>query len=167
MLAGVCGWLVLSRPESGRLSVTFLDVGQGDAILIQGPEGQRVLVDGGPGSQPITQALSRNLPFDSRRIDLVVLTHPQADHLSGLLTVLDRYRVEAVLDNPKPGRTVLSNEWEAALRDSGVPVTMADRGQSIDLGDGALLQSRDGRHCSGSFPTFLSLRLPFQPSPLA
>ena len=140
VLAGVCGWLWLSQPGSGRLSVTFLDVGQGDAILIQGPEGQRVLVDGGPGSQPITQALSRNLPFDSRRIDLVVLTHPQADHLSGLLTVLDRYRVGAVLDNPKPGGTVLSNEWEAALRDSGVPVTTADRGQSIDLGDGAVLQ---------------------------
>ncbi len=139
-LAGVCGWLWLSQPESGRLSVTFLDVGQGDAILIQGPEGQRVLVDGGPGSQPITQALSRNLPFDSRRIDLVVQTHPQADHLSGLLTVLDRYRVGAVLDNPKPGGTVLANEWEAALRDSGVPVTTADRGQSIDLGDGAVLQ---------------------------
>jgi competence protein ComEC len=140
VLAGVFGWLWLSQPASGRLSVTFLDVGQGDAILIEGPEGQRVLVDGGPGSQPITQALSRNLPFDSRRIDLVVLTHPQADHLSGLLTVLDRYRVGAVLDNPKPGGTVLSNEWEAALRDSGVPVTTADRGQSIDLGDGAVLQ---------------------------
>ena len=140
VLTGVFGWLLLSRPQSGRLSVTFLDVGQGDAILIQGPEGQRVLVDGGPGSQPITQALSRNLPFDSRRIDLVVLTHSQADHLSGLLTVLDRYRVGAVLDNPKPGGTVLYNEWEAALHDSGVPVTTADRGQTVDLGDGALLQ---------------------------
>ncbi len=140
VLTGVFGWLLFSRPQSGRLSVTFLDVGQGDAILIQGPEGQRVLVDGGPGSQPITQALSRNLPFDSRRIDLVVLTHPQADHLSGLLTVLDRYRVGAVLDNPKPGGTVLYNEWEAALHDSGVPVTTADRGQTVELGDGALLQ---------------------------
>jgi len=78
--------------------------------------------------------------FATRRIDLVVLTHPQADHLSGLLTVLDRYRVGAVLDNPKPGGTVLYNEWEVALHDSGVPVTTADRGQSIDLGDGALLQ---------------------------
>jgi competence protein ComEC len=138
--AGVFGWLLLSLPQSGRLSVTFLDVGQGDAILIQGPEGQRVLVDGGPGSQPITQALSRNLPFDSRRIDLVVMTQPQADHMSGLLTVLDRYRVGAVLDNPMPGGTALDNEWAAALRDSGVPVTTADRGQSINLGDGALLQ---------------------------
>jgi competence protein ComEC len=140
VLGAILGWLAVSQPESGRLSVTFLDVGQGDAILIEGPQGQRVLVDGGPGSQPITQALSRNLPFDSRRIDLMVLTHPQADHMAGLLTVLDRYRVGAVIDNPMPGGTVLYDEWEAALRESGVPVTMADRGQTVDLGDGAVLQ---------------------------
>jgi competence protein ComEC len=140
VLAGVLGWLVVSQPSSGRLSVTFLDVGQGDAILIEGPQGQRVLVDGGPGSQPITRALSRNLPFDSRRIDLVVLTHAQADHVSGLLTVLDRFRVGAVIDNPMPGGTALYDEWEAALRGSGVPVTTADRGLMVDLGDGALLQ---------------------------
>ncbi len=140
VLGAVLGLLAVSQPVSGKLSVTFLDVGQGDAILIEGPRGQRVLVDGGPGSLPITRALSRNLPFDSRRIDLVVLTHPQADHMAGLLTVLDRYRVGAVLDNPLPGQTVLYDEWEAALRESGVPVTTADRGQTVDLGDGALLQ---------------------------
>jgi competence protein ComEC len=140
VLGAVLGWLVVSQPESGRLSVTFLNVGQGDAILIEGPQGQRVLVDGGPGSQPITRALSRNLPFDSRRIDLVVLTHAQADHVSGLLTVLDRYRVGAVIDNPMPGGTALYDQWEAALHDSGVPVAMADRGLTVDLGDGALLQ---------------------------
>lgn len=140
LLGGMLCWLALTQPTGGRLSVTFLDVGQGDAILIQGPQGQRVLVDGGPGPEPIEQALSRNLPFDSRRIDLVVLTHPQADHMAGLLTVLDRYRVGAVLDNAMPGGTALSDEWEAALRDSGVPVTIADRGQSVDLGDGAMLQ---------------------------
>src|SRR6185295_12948674 len=95
--------LALSRPEDGQLSVTFLDVGQGDAILIEGPRGNRVLVDGGPGSQPITQALSRNLPIDSRRIDLVVLTHAQSDHMAGLLTVVDKYDVGAVMDAALPG----------------------------------------------------------------
>jgi beta-lactamase superfamily II metal-dependent hydrolase len=56
----------------------------------------------------------------------VVLTHPQGDHLSGLLRVLDCYRLGAVLDNPKLGGTVLYNKREAALHDSGVPVTTAE-----------------------------------------
>jgi competence protein ComEC len=139
-LAGVFAILALSRPERGTLSVTFLDVGQGDAILIEGPRGHRVLVDGGPGSLPITRALSRNLPFDSRRIDLVVLTHPQADHLAGLLTVAGSYDVQAVLDTALPADSAMYEAWQADVRDSGATMAVADRGQTVDLGDGAVLQ---------------------------
>src|SRR6185295_9097646 len=122
-------FLALSRPERGRLSVTFLDVGQGDAILIEGPQGNRVLVDGGPGSLPISRALSRNMPFDDRRIDMVVLTHAQSDHVSGLLSVLERYNVGAVINAALPAESGLYDAWEAALRDSGAAVITADRGQ--------------------------------------
>ncbi|MEO8458329.1 MAG: ComEC/Rec2 family competence protein [Chloroflexota bacterium] len=139
-LAGVTALLYLSRPEGGRLSVTFLDVGQGDAILIEGPQGNRVLVDGGPGSLPITRALSRNLPFDDRRIDMVVLTHAQSDHMAGLLTVVDKYDVGEVLDAALPGTNGLYDAWEATVRDSGAAIVTADRGQGIDLGDGAMLR---------------------------
>jgi competence protein ComEC len=122
------------------LTVTFLDVGQGDAILIEGPDGHRVLVDGGPGGQPISEALARNLPFDDRRIDLVVPTHPDADHISGLFEVLDRYDVRAVLNTPLPCASTLCDAWTGALAASGATVLTADRGQVIDLGGGAVLR---------------------------
>jgi len=140
VLAGVAGWLALNQPQHGRLSVTVMDVGQGDAILIEGPLGNRVLVDGGPSSQAIERALGRNLPFDDRRIDLVAVSHPQSDHLAGLLDVVRSYDVGAVLDNPKPGDTALYDAWETELADAGLPVTTADRGQTIDLGGGASIE---------------------------
>ena len=95
VLASALLWLAATRPESGRLTVTFLDVGQGDAILIEGPQGHRILVDGGPSGEAITAALGRQLPFYDRRLDLVALTHPQQDHIGGLPAVLEEYSVSA------------------------------------------------------------------------
>ena len=79
-----------------RLRVSFLDVGQGDAILIQTPEGHNVLIDGGPGSK-VLEELSDTLPFLHRKIDFMILTHPHSDHIEGLVEALKRYEVGAVL----------------------------------------------------------------------
>ncbi len=136
-LASALLWLAVATPESGRLSVTFLDVGQGDAILIEGPRGHRVLVDGGASEEAITAALGPRLPFYDRRIDLAVLTHPQADHLGGLPAVLDRYDVAAVLASPLEGDSALYRAWRDAIRLSSVPYYEAVRGQRVDLGEAA------------------------------
>jgi competence protein ComEC len=132
-------WLAATAPTGGRLSITVLDVGQGDAILVQGPRGQRILVDGGPGGQAVTAALGRNLPFDDRRLDLVVLTHPQEDHIGGLPEVLASYSVRGVLTNPYAADTAVFGAWQQALGDAQAPVAYARRGETIDLGDGARL----------------------------
>ncbi|MDO8703759.1 MAG: ComEC/Rec2 family competence protein [Sulfuricaulis sp.] len=142
VLCGLCAvllWLVITAPAADRLSVTFLDVGQGEAILIEGPAGHRILVDGGPGGEAINAALGRHLPFYDRRLDLVVLTHPQADHLGGLPEVLDAYTVRGVLANPLPAETALYGAWKDALARAQAPVAAARRGQNIDLGEGARL----------------------------
>ncbi len=136
-LASAVLWLAVTAPVSGRLTVTFLDVGQGDAILIEGPEGQRILVDGGPSEEAITAALGRRLPFYDRRIDLVVLTHPQADHLGGLPGVLRRYDVGSILASPVEGDSAAYRAWKAALRGESAPYHEAAAGQTIDLGNGA------------------------------
>jgi competence protein ComEC len=140
MMAAVLAVLWVSRPAEGRLSVTVMDVGQGDAILVEGPRGNRVLIDGGPTAGAISQALGRNLPFDDQRIDLAVLSHAQSDHLGGLIEVVRHYDVRAVLDNPRGGDSALYRDWLGTLSESQVHVTMADRGQEIDLGGGAMLQ---------------------------
>ncbi len=93
-----------SRPD-GRAHVTVLDVGQGDAILITGPTGGRILVDGGPDPDRLLVALDARVPPWDRRLDLIVLTHPHDDHVAGLPLVLERYRVGAVAEAGLPGRS--------------------------------------------------------------
>jgi competence protein ComEC len=95
-----------SRPD-GRLHMTVLDVGQGDSILLQGPNGGRALVDTGPDPDRLIALLDQRIPAWDRRIDLVVLTHPHEDHVGGLAAVLDRYRIGEIVEpgmiGPGPG----------------------------------------------------------------
>ena len=125
LVAAALIWYSALQPGSDRLRVTVLDVGQGDAILIETPAGHRILVDGGPGGARITQALGRALPASTRRIDLVVLTHAQDDHVSGLVEVLQRYDVGAVLTGSLPGKTAAYRAWLDELERAGVPVSAA------------------------------------------
>ena len=119
--------------------MTFLDVGQGDGVLIEGPEGYRILVDGGPSGEAITAALGRQLPFYDRRLDLVALTHPQQDHIGGLPAVLEEYSVRRVLSGPVEGETAAYRAWNEAIDRRDIPEVSARRGQTIDLGAGAAL----------------------------
>ena len=100
------GLAASSRPD-GRLRVTVLDVGQGDAILVEGDAGTRMLVDGGPDPDRLLVVLDERLPAWDRRIDLVVFTHPHEDHVAGLAILLERYRVRTVAEvgmhGPGPG----------------------------------------------------------------
>lgn len=92
VLLGLC----LSSLPDGQLHVFVLDVGQGDAVLIQTPSGERMLIDGGPDDR-VLQELGKVVPFYEKTIDVVVLSHPHADHVNGLAEVLKRYRVGAVV----------------------------------------------------------------------
>jgi competence protein ComEC len=133
-------WYGALQPGSDHLRLTVLDVGQGDAILIETPAGQRILVDGGPSGARITQALGRALPSSARRIDLMVLTHGQDDHVSGLVEVLQRYEVGAALAGPLPGETAAYQAWRDELARQDVPLLTPQRGQRIDIGSGAYIE---------------------------
>ena len=114
-----------NRPD-GRVRVTVLDVGQGDAILVEGGRGGRLLVDGGPDPDRLLLALDARLPPWDRRIDLLVLSHPHEDHVAGLALLLDRYRVGRMFEpgmiGPGPGYRA----WQAALQRLGIhPGTLA------------------------------------------
>ncbi|MFH1647883.1 MAG: DNA internalization-related competence protein ComEC/Rec2 [Chloroflexota bacterium] len=127
-----------SMPD-GNLRVSFLDVGEGDAVLVQ--QGSRqVLIDGGPSPQALTLALGRRMPFWDRTIDLVVLTHPHQDHLAGLEEVLRRYRVARVLAPDLPYDSPLYDEWQRLVADKRIKSTPARAGQRITLGDGVVIE---------------------------
>jgi len=88
LIIAILVWVAAAfAPEGGKLSVSFLDVGQGDAVLVTTPTGQHILVDGGPSPEAISYRLGEGLPFWERNIDLVVLTHAHDDHVTGLLVV--------------------------------------------------------------------------------
>lgn len=82
--------------QSGLLTITFLDVGQGDAVLIDDSYGNQILVDGGDGKRILSE-LKKNLPFFDREIEMIVLTHSDRGHLGGLIKVLEHYEVDNVL----------------------------------------------------------------------
>ena len=102
----VAGGVVVARP-SGMARVSILDVGQGDAILVEGSRGGRLLIDGGPDPDRLLVALDRRIPPWDRRIDSVILSHPHEDHVAGLALLLERYRVQRVMEpgmrGPGPG----------------------------------------------------------------
>jgi competence protein ComEC len=98
------------------------------------PNHQDILVDGGPSAQVISGELSQHLPFWHRTIELVVLTHPHLDHLTGLLEVLQRYKVQQVLDLDTDYQTPLEQEWLTLISEKGIKATLAEAGQVINLG---------------------------------
>ena len=133
-------WLAVLQLPDGRLHVAFLDVGQGDAILITAPNGQQVLVDGGPSPTVLTSALGREMPFWDHSLDLLVMTHPDADHITGLVEVLDRYRVDLWLDNGRPDDDALYTQCQALLAQATVPREVVRAGNRLDLGNGLSLE---------------------------
>jgi competence protein ComEC len=128
-------WVSLRELPDGRLHVYFLDVGQGDAVFIRCPNGQQVLIDGGPSPSALLNEMGRLMPFWDRDLDLVVLTHPDADHLQGLLPVLERYQVSHVLDNGQAGSEGEDSPWPEHIDLSKTQHTRALRGMQLLLGD--------------------------------
>ncbi len=114
----VGGGVVVARPaQSDRISI--LDVGQGDAILVEGARGGRLLIDGGPDPDRLLVALDRRVPPWDRRIDVVILSHPHEDHVAGLALLLERYRVGRVFEpgmrGPGPGYSAWARRLGTAL----------------------------------------------------
>lgn len=135
---GVIWYYVFYLENQQNLLVTFFDVGQGDSEFIEIPGGNQILIDGGP-TNAILAKLGRTLPFWDRSIDVLLLTHPHADHLDGLLEVLKRYDVGMVVESGVAYSTPEYQEWRDLLKKKNIPVVMARFGQKLDLGYGAEL----------------------------
>jgi competence protein ComEC len=137
VLALAGAWWV-QRPD-GRLHVAFLDVGQGDATLIQSPDGRQVLIDGGRYPSLVLDRLGEQLPFWDHSLDLVIATHPDDDHAAGLVGVVERYDVAGLLTNGAAADDAAYAALLAAAEAGGASVLVAQPGQRIDLGDGTYL----------------------------
>ncbi|OJI09620.1 MAG: hypothetical protein COV08_00550 [Candidatus Vogelbacteria bacterium CG10_big_fil_rev_8_21_14_0_10_49_38] len=133
-------WLAVAIETPGQyLTVAFLDVGQGDAILITAPNRNQVLIDGGPSRQTV-RALAAATPFYDRSLDLVVATHPDADHIGGLPEVLSRYHVAGFLESPFRGKTTVYESLEIALAEAKTERLVAKVGTKIILGPETVME---------------------------
>ncbi len=133
-------WVGAVTTPDGRLHIFFFHVGQGEAILIETPSGQRVLIDGGPADGGILSLLGQRLPFWERDIDLVILTHPHEDHVGGLIAVLNKYRVDRVLESAIEHSSQTCAEWKRLVEEKGIKRIAAEAGQRIEVSGGLSLE---------------------------
>ncbi len=119
---------------SKDLKVYFLDIGQGDAALVRTPQRQNILIDGGPDNSVIYK-LGKYLPFWERKIDLVILTHPHADHLIGLVEVLKRYRVEKIVFTGVSYYSDFYKELKKLREEKNIPFVLAFAGRELNFGE--------------------------------
>ena len=122
--------LIVFEPINKSLQVYFLDVGQGDSELVILPNGPKILIDGGPNNKVINELASVLRPTD-RYIDLIVLSHPQTDHFTGLIDVLKRYQIGAFIFN---GRSATADSWSELVKiiqENKIPVVVLAAGDKI------------------------------------
>ena len=128
--------ITIATSPDGRLHVTALDIGQGDAILVEAPSGATMLVDGGPDPELTLRRLGANLPFWVRQIDVLVVSHPHQDHVAGLVDALDRFRVGTVLHAGIPFPNAAYDRLLTDAVDEGVVTRTVVAGETFAL-DGA------------------------------
>jgi competence protein ComEC len=129
-------WAAVANLPDGKLHVVFFDVGEGDAIFIETPNGQQILVDGGPSPTALIGALGRRMPFWDRSIELVILTHADDDHIAGLIPVLERYRVGQVLESGYEHDNPTYRRWRELVDEKQIRNYLARAGMRIATGDG-------------------------------
>jgi len=140
----VLWFLVFVRSERAPLEVTMLDVGQGDAFFIESPGGTQILIDGGRGTE-VLRELSKVMPFWDRSLDLVIATHPDADHIGGLVGVLERFDVAHVLETSIENDTAMFRAYRKRVESEGAVRISPARGTRIIIDSSAVLTvlSRD------------------------
>ena len=142
-------------------------MGQGDAILIQSPDGRQILVDGGPSPSALNDELGEVLPFWDRSLDLVVMTHPDADHATGLIPLFDRFAIGAALDGGTDD-SAAATAWRNAADAAGTSPQAVVRGMRVRAGAAelAVLNPDSGSDAQSDNNGSIVLRLDYGASSL-
>jgi len=140
-LLAVLAWRAGFQAPDGRLHVTLLDVGSSEAVLIKGPGGRSILVNGGASVSRLSDGLGRRLPLGELQLDWLVVADPDNADLFALPTVLERYPPDNVLwAGPTGGTRAARSLWQS-LSAADTPVSLMQAGQRLDLGEGASLSA--------------------------
>ncbi len=115
------------------MKVAFLSIGQGDSTLIESPNGNKILIDAGPNGIITESELAKELPFYDRHINLIILTHPDSDHVAGFLKIIEDYQVDQVMEPGSHAETATYKKIEEAIAAKNIPKVLARRGMRIIL----------------------------------
>lgn len=118
--------------QNNYLKVIFLDVGQGDSIYIEAPNGRQMLIDGGQGSK-LLSSLAKVMPFADRSIDIILATHPDMDHIGGFPLLLDNYKVTSIIENGITSDSKVYTSLEQKITKKKINKIIAHRGMHIIL----------------------------------
>jgi len=137
-LLDVFAWQeIFALASDKNLEVYFLNVGQGDSEFIKTPENHQIIIDGGPDSLVLTE-ISKLMPFWDRTIDLVVLSHPEKDHMQGLLEILKKYKADYILWSGVKKTAPEYDEWMNILgrqKKLGAKIMATKSGDIVRLGE--------------------------------
>lgn len=137
-LTAIFLWFEVFYLERQELKFYLLDVGQGDAIFIETPSKNQILIDGGP-DRSVLKELGEVMPFYDRTIDLVILTHPNLDHVAGLVEVLRNYEVGMYMDTGDTYSLAQYEELKRVMAEKKIPYVLARRGTKFILDKGVEL----------------------------
>lgn len=128
-----------TKNEEKNLIVYVLDVGQGDAFLIESPTGIQALIDTGPPNKILSQ-LASVMPSTDRSIDLVFISHPDQDHIGGILDVLENYSVGLIFESGVSVDSQTFQSFKNLIKEKNIKDLLAKRGTRVDVGDGAYIE---------------------------
>ncbi len=132
IITGGVWYTVLLGGEGNQLTVSMLNIGQGDAIYIKAPNGVEMVVDGGP-DQKLLSELGTMMPFFDKSIDMIVVTNPDKDHYAGFIDALDRYKIKTLVEPGTDSSTPTYYAFKEKIKEKGVKETIVRKGTKIIL----------------------------------
>lgn len=154
----ILGWMIFFNPR--ELKVYFLDVGQGDAILIAQGSSQ-ILIDGGPSEQVLMEKLGRFIPFWDRKIEVLIATHPDKDHIAGLMAVMKNYQVGAIINSRVSKESEIFQEFENLIQQEKISEMAGETGWKINWPNGASLKILEAKETKDTNQGSVVTRLDF------
>jgi competence protein ComEC len=128
-------YAVKTESAVNTVTIAFLDVGQGDAIYIESPTRNQIMIDGGP-SRILMSEIARVTPFYDKSIDTLIVTNPDADHYSGFIDMVQNFNITRVIESGTQTDTERYKLFEQELREKNIERVLAKRGMVMDLGGG-------------------------------
>jgi competence protein ComEC len=157
-------FLVFRFGSDGKLHIYFLNVGQGDATFIETPDKFQILIDGGPDNSVLSE-LSEVMPFYDREIDLIAFTHPQNDHIFGLVEVLKRYEVKNIMFSSIVYQNRAYDEIRRIIKEKNINIIDPKAGERLEMGELVFMdvlypfESAEGAEVDNPNDISMSLRL--------